>query len=65
MDKEQLRELVAPYCHGTLGEERFNTYYDVSKDCDVEGAFVECGVCNGGTLGILTANAGDRHVWGP
>ncbi|GJM38828.1 MAG: hypothetical protein DHS20C19_21950 [Acidimicrobiales bacterium] len=44
--------------------ERLENLARLARDCEVDGAFVECGVAMGGCLSIMAGMAPDRTVWG-
>ena len=54
LNKENLLELIKPYT--VLSEERKNALYQCAESVNsnnIQGDFVECGVLNGGSAGIL------------
>ncbi|MBI1973351.1 class I SAM-dependent methyltransferase [Candidatus Micrarchaeota archaeon] len=64
--KMLLIRAVKPY--SMVSYARLSRLYDAARLLErerVEGSIVECGVCNGGSAGLLAAavRKGERHVW--
>lgn len=65
--KLKLIAVVSSYT--MLSFQRLSKLYDIVLDLEkkgVNGSFVECGVCNGGSAGIIAAAAGHnrgRNIW--
>ncbi len=64
IEKRKLISTVRPY--SLLPYQKLSQIYDLIKHLEkngIEGNLVECGVCNGGTSGLIAAVSHDQAVW--